>query len=268
MFTASSTNNVQVRRIDLATLATTTTTLAYPARFPPRLAISSGNGTSQVLVLSARAGPPNRWRLDRVVYASGVLTAAKLDLGTFDDALESQNNQIASDFDFDCGGGTVNQCAVFAALNDISDVNPLGVNIIQKRRFTVTATGVSYVSPAWEADTSARAQSVIGASRAMSGWAAGRTYLSAGRALTSGSDVNNTRLVEYPDLTTQAPSATLSHKGDDGTCLAYVTPQGNVGIATPHGGYSIAYCASCNGGNGTLEGVRSKPAEDGSADCY
>jgi len=114
----SITNNIQVRRVVLSTGATTTVTLGYPTRLPPRVANLPGDA---VLVLGVAWDQPSRWQLHKVSYNKtlGALNAVALNMGTLDDDFgggdEVDNNLIISDFDFDCNNGS---CVLAAVLHD------------------------------------------------------------------------------------------------------------------------------------------------------
>ncbi|MCC7072060.1 MAG: hypothetical protein IT383_12095 [Deltaproteobacteria bacterium] len=252
----SITSNIQVRRTVLSTGATTTVTLGYATRLPPRIVNLPGEA---VLVLGARWNQPTSWQAHRVSYdkRTGILSAVALDLGTLDDDgqgnQDHENNMIVSDFDVDCYQG---DCVLAAVLHDTDypgDV--VGYNVVQRRRFSISGTTVTVPDADWSRDDDGwRSNAVIGVARTSS-----RLYLSAGRAATSGTDTLNTRVFEYTSDNATAWSGMRSLRSDGNGCVGHVTPLGTIPPATQHGGFSISVCPSCNSGAGTLESVHLLP---------
>lgn len=254
---ASITNNVQVRRVVLSTGATTTVSLGYATRLPPRIANLPGDA---VLVLGARWDQPSRWQLHKISYnktLGAFDTPVALDMGPLDNDTggtdEAENNMIVSDFDFDCYSGS---CVLAAVLHDSDETNEAaGYNVVQRRRFTVSGTTVTVPDPDWSRDDNGvRANAVIGVARGAS-----RLYVSAGRAATSSVDASNTRVTEYDSDTAAAPSIARLQRSDTAGCVNHVTPLGTIPAATQHGGTSVSVCPGCNGGAGTLESVHMLP---------
>ena len=252
----SITNNIQVRRVVLSTGSTTTLTLGYATRLPPRVAAIAGDA---VLVLGARWDQPTRWQLHKVSYnkTTGILSATALDMGPLDNDTggndDTERNLIVSDFDFDC---YTNDCVLAAVLHDVDGPDDnAGYNIVQRRRFSVSGSTVTVPDGDWVRDLAgARANSVLGVAKSASS-----LYISAGRAATASGDVNNTRVTEHLTDTATAPSSARLLRSDRAGCASHATPFGTVPAATPHGGTSIAVCASCNGGSGSLESTHLSP---------
>ncbi|MBI1946321.1 MAG: hypothetical protein HYS27_11520 [Deltaproteobacteria bacterium] len=263
----SITNNIQVRRTVLSTGATTTVTLGYPTRLPPRVANLPGDA---VLVLGVAWDQPLRWQLHKVTWNKtlGALDVVALNMGSLDNDFgandDVDNNLIISDFDFDCYNG---DCVLAAVLHDVDRTPPdaAGYNVVQRRRFSVSGTTVTVPDANWIREASGvRANAVIGVARSSS-----RLYVSAGRAATAPGDANNTRVAEFLTDTSTTPSATAPLRSDGAGCDNHVTPLGTIPAATQHGGFSISVCASCNGGAGTLESVHLHPYDPGNSDvCF
>ncbi|OGQ24395.1 MAG: hypothetical protein A2138_06850 [Deltaproteobacteria bacterium RBG_16_71_12] len=224
----------------------------YPAEQEHALVIGVEGRTGQLSI--------GRWRLHHVIYYSntGGIISSGVDFGDLDDrddTLDTQDvdvNMIVTDFDFDCESDLDGLCVLAAVLWDRNAEQPMIVNGVQRRRFRLPfgAMAVTMTDAIWRRDTTYRAQSVIGVS-----YANPRLYVSSGN-FALGSSANNTRVVEYSSSTSTTPENTLLHRGDSDTCMAFVTGDGDyLSDATQHGGTSIAYCPSCNGGAGTLESV-------------
>lgn len=249
-------NNIQVRRTVLTTGATSTITLGYATRLPPRIVNLPGDA---VLVLGARWNQPHSWQGHRVSYdkMTGILSAVALDLGTLDDDSQGmqdhENNMVVSDFDVDCYQGN---CVLAAVLHDTNHAgDDAGYNVVQRRRFSIAGTTVTVPDADWSRDTiGSRANAVIGVARAAS-----KLYVSAGRAATSGTTTSNTLAFEYTSDTAAAWSALQYQRSDGAGCVNHVTPLGTIPAASQHGGFSISVCPSCNGGAGTLESVHLLP---------
>jgi len=268
--TLSPSDNVQVRRVSIATGSTTAVYLGYHSTLPPRIAFygshSSPIAEEHALVVGAEGKTGSltlgRWRLHHLVYTVGAhsssLTAQAIDFDELDDIDNSlggddvDENIIVTDFDFDCESELDGLCVLAAVLWDRTTETTSRVNAVQRRRFRLpaSASAVTMVDADWLRDTSYRAQAVIGVS-----YANPRLYVSSGR-FGLGSSANNTRVVEYAASGSTSPAGTLLHKNDFDTCTAIVTVDGDaISGATQHGGTSIAFCPSCNGDSGTLESV-------------
>lgn len=266
--TTSAINNVQVRRINLATGSTTAVSLGYHSTLPPRIAFYGDTHSplqqqhALVVGVEGRTGTLSigRWRLHHLIYSPlGILSAQSVDFDELDkrnddigDGQDVDVNMIVTDFDFDCESEIDGLCVLAAVLWDRDTGSPTIVNGVQRRRFRLpfAASAVTMVDADWQRDTSYRAQSVIGVS-----YANPRLYVSSGN-FALGSSANNTRVVEYAGSGSTTPTSTLLRSGDYDTCMAFVTVDGEpISGATQHGGTSIAYCPSCNGGAGTLESV-------------
>lgn len=279
--TTSASNNVQVRRIDLATGGTTAVSLGYHSVLPPRVAFYGYDYDpilkEHALVIGAegRTGQLTiaRWRLHHLTYDShsGGLIATSVDFDELDerdddltDGDDIDVNMIVTDFDFDCVSEFDGMCVLAAVLWDREAHDPLVVNAVQRRRFRLPfgASAVTMVDADWKRDTSYRAQSVIGVA-----YANPRLYVSSGNFALGGSSTNNTSVVQYRAASATSPESTLLQRGDFDTCMAFVTVDGDtISGATQHGGTSIAYCPSCSAGAGTLEsahlGHREAPPYD------
>ncbi len=224
--TSSASNNVQIRRINLATESTTAVSLGYHSILPPRIAYygnyNNPNLEEHALVVGVegRTGALSigRWRLHHITYYSnsGGLIATSVDFGDLDDrndTLDTQDvdvNMIVTDFDFDSESELNGLCVLAAVLWDRETHSPTIVNGVQRRRFRLPlgATAVTMTDAVWRRDTSYRAQSVIGVA-----YAGPRLYVSSGNFALAGSSVNNTRVVQYSSSTSTTPESTLLHRG-------------------------------------------------------
>jgi hypothetical protein len=236
--------------------------LGYRAAFPVRVAWNAD--LSGALVLGAEAlldeGP--KWRLHKAVLnANNTLTVTPLDFGTLDDAAERIERGIVGDFDFACQARVAGPCVLVATLASTADVSNNPGNY-WSRRFTVATNNFVTVQQAWSRSfEDRRSHGIIGVTVAPDG----RTFVVAGRQQMD--IASNTQMVEMPtpDIS-GVPTRIFSEKSDHNVCEAASSDGIAFGRSTPHGGYSVSWCATCGGGR--LESLHFENEGSGDDFCY
>lgn len=281
---ANAAQNIVVTRVPLDGSATSVVTLGTGFRpvLPPR--IDFVDGAARVLILDDRGAGlrtlPPTFRLFAVSDGAGApptlgvtqvfivpASGSAVDIDSTVSGAWTDTHTIVGDYDFACRQLLdIGRCTIVALF---THDDPGGVRVTRPRsiRLTVdgTSTTASTVDADWAAELDDAANAILGASVD----SLGRLAVAWSKPITSGTQTANTKVVRF--ATESVAGTVLSeseHRGDAQTCSTMSANGESFGAASMHGGYSISYCRSCGGTDGTLESAQWGNRSDGNTQCY
>lgn len=226
---------------------------------PPRISfISDSPNCAVVIALNRIDGsdaesylPQPGRSFHQVCEVSGLLTVVSFDI-------ENLPSDLAHDFDFDCNSvpTATDTCVIVGHRREIGTAAG-HTDFPWSRDFSFIFAG-GLLQPqfgsAW-AEGTFRTNSIIGVSTVFNTGLTpnDRLLVSAGRAITSGTDAANTRIIERGSrkLST-SPIADDINKSDAQTCATSTDGPYTLPALTMHGGYSWSFCPTCSGAPGRL----------------